>query len=122
MGYCGKHLIKDRLELRRAVVFCTVAVLNMLPGCVTTTPASEMAWVRTDGRRIADDPALLQQGKADIALCHADLNVGSANETARACMAQRGYALVQKDQAEEVRAAYAAAAQRRPNRPDDAAR
>jgi len=36
-------------------------------------PASEMAWVRTDGRRIADDPALLQQGKADIALCHADM-------------------------------------------------
>jgi hypothetical protein len=34
----------------------------------------EMAWVRTDGRRITDDPALLQQGKADIALCHADLD------------------------------------------------
>jgi tetratricopeptide (TPR) repeat protein len=57
-----------------------------------------------DGRRITDDPALLQQGKADIALCHADLDAGSANETARTCMAQRGYALVQKDQAEEVRA------------------
>ena len=60
-----------------------------------------MAWVRTDGRKITDDPALLQQGKADIALCHADLDAGSANETARTCMAQRGYALVQKDQAEE---------------------
>ena len=77
-----------------------------------------MAWVRTDGRRIADDPALLQQGKTDMALCHADLDAGSANETARTCMAQRGYALVQKDQAEEVRAAYATAAQRAnpPNR------
>jgi predicted negative regulator of RcsB-dependent stress response len=76
-----------------------------------------MAWVRTDGRRIADDPALLQQGKTDIALCHADLDAGSA-KTARACMSQRGYALVQKDQAEDVRAAYATAAQRAstPNR------
>jgi putative hemolysin len=59
-----------------------------------------MAWVRTDGRRITDDLALLQQDKADIALCHADLDAGSANETARTYMAQRGYALVQKDQAE----------------------
>jgi hypothetical protein len=41
----------------------------------------------------ADDPALLQQGKADIALCHGDLDAGSANETARTCIAQRGYAL-----------------------------
>lgn len=25
-----------------------------------------MVWVRTDGRRISDDPALLQQGNADV--------------------------------------------------------
>jgi hypothetical protein len=98
--------------LHYAVVLCTFAILNVLPGCATTTPAPEMAWVRTDGRRISDDPALLQQGKTDIALCHADLNAGSANEAARTCMSQRGYTLVQKDQAEEVRAAYATAAQR----------
>ena len=79
---------------------------------VTTKVAPGMAWVRTDGRRITDDPALLQQGKTDIALCHADLDAGPANETARACMAQIGHALVQKDQAEEVRAAYATSAQR----------
>jgi hypothetical protein len=112
MDYCRNHLIRHRPVLRYAVVLRTVAILNVLPGCVTTTPAPEMAWVRTDGRRIADDPALLQQGKADMALCHGDLDAGSANETARTCMAQRGYALVQKDQAEEVRAAYATAAQR----------
>jgi hypothetical protein len=104
--------------LRYASVLCAVAMLNVLPGCVTMKAAPEMAWVRTDGRRIADDPALLQQGKTDIALCHADLDAGSTNETARACMGQRGYALVQKDQAEDVRAAYATAAQRAstPNR------
>jgi hypothetical protein len=58
------------------------------------------------------------KARLDIALCHADLDAGSANETARACMGQRGYTLVRKDQAEDVRAAYATAAQRAstPNR------
>src|ERR1700722_2230844 len=107
-----KHPVGRRPRLHYASVLCIVAILNLLPGCVTTTVATQMAWVRTDGRRITDDPALLQQGKADVALCHADLDAGSANETARTCMAQRGYALVQKDQAEELRAAYATAAQR----------
>jgi hypothetical protein len=69
-----------------------------------------------------DDPALLQQGKTDVTLCHADLDAGPANGSARACMAERGYALVQKAQAEEVRAAYATAVQRKPKPPDDAAR
>jgi hypothetical protein len=112
MDHRQKHLIKHRPALHYAVVLCTVAILNVLPGCVTTKPAPEMAWVRTDGRRITDDPALLQQGKTDIALCQADLDAGSANETAHSCMGQRGYTLVQKDQAEEVRAAYATAGQR----------
>jgi hypothetical protein len=102
-----KHLIRHRPGLRCTSFLCALAMLNVLPGCATMKAAPEMAWVRTDGRRIADDPALLQQGKTDIALCHADLDAGSANETARTCMSQRGYTLVQKDQAEEVRAAYA---------------
>jgi hypothetical protein len=105
--------MRHRPALSYASILCTLAMLDALPACVSTTNvAPGMAWVRTDGRRITDDPALLQQGEADIALCHADLDAGSANETARTCMAQRGYALVQKDQAEEVRAAYATAAQR----------
>ena len=122
MDHCRKQTLRQLTALHYASIFCTLAMLDVLPGCVTTTVAPEMAWVRTDGRKITDDPALLQQGKADIALCHADLDAGSANETARTCMAQRGYALVQKDQAEEVRSAYATAAQRRPKPPDDAAR
>ena len=112
MDHCRKHLVRQHPLLRYASVLCAVAMLNVLPGCVTMKAAPEMAWVRTDGRRIADDPALLQQGKTDIALCHADLDAGSTNETARTCMSQRGYTLVQKDQAEDVRAAYATAAQR----------
>jgi hypothetical protein len=112
MDRCRKHPIRHHPGPRYASVVCAVSMLNVLPGCITTKAAPEMAWVRTDGRRITDDPALLRQGKSDIALCRADLDAGSANETARACMGQRGYTLVQKDQAEEVRAAYATAAQR----------
>ena len=98
---------------RQALGLGVVAVLSVQLGCVTSKP--EMAWVRTDGRRIVDDPALLQQGKTDIAFCHANLDAGAADQAARECMAQKGYALVQKDQAEEARAAYAAAtAQRGP--------
>ena len=67
--------------------------------------ADEMAWVRTDGRKIADDPALLQQGKSDIAACDANLDSGTPTASARGCMAQKGYVLVRRDQAEDVRAA-----------------
>ena len=58
---------------------CLTAVLIPLLGCATTPPIvptppiAEMAWVRTDGRKIADDPALLQQGRTDIAACNASL-------------------------------------------------
>ena len=88
-----------------------VATLSVHFGCATSRPTKpEMAWVRTDGRKILDDPALLQQGRTDIAFCHANLDASAADEAARACMAQKGYALVEKDRAEEVRAAYASAA------------
>jgi hypothetical protein len=94
---------------RQSLALGVIATLSLQFGCVTSKPSKpEMAWVRTDGRKIADDPALLQQGKADIAFCHANLDASAADEAARGCMSQKGYALVQKDQAEEVRAGYAA--------------
>jgi len=100
------------------------AILIPLLGCATTPPKvtappiAEMAWVRTDGRKIADDPALLQQGRTDIAACNANLDTGSPSDVARACMVQKGYVLVRRDQAEDVRASYAAGAQQQgaPNR------
>jgi hypothetical protein len=102
---------------------CSTAILILLLGCattppiVTTPPIAEMAWVRTDGRKIADDPALLQQGRTDIAACNANLDTGSPTEAARGCIAQKGYVLVRRDQAEDVRASYAAGAQQgAPNR------
>ena len=93
---------------------CIVAGVILLTGCVTTSTVPEMAWVRTDGRKIADDPALLQQGKSDIAACDANLDSGTPTASARGCMAQKGYVLVRRDQAEDVRAAYAAGVCRTP--------
>ena len=96
---------------------CFTAMLIPLLGCATThpiattPPIAEMAWVRTDGRKITDNPALLQQGKTDIAACNGNLDTGSPTEAARGCMAQKGYVLVRRDQAEDVRASYAAGAQ-----------
>jgi hypothetical protein len=95
-------------ERRRPTLALVIIAALVLFGCATSN--NEMAWVRTDGRKIADDPALLQQGKADIALCHANLDAGLVDEKARACMNWKGYAFVRKDRAEEARAAYAAAA------------
>ena len=81
----GTLTIKFKLEWRRISDLCAIATLSLLSGCATTKPL-EMAWVRTDGRRIGDDPMLLQQGKTDIAVCHANLDAGEPTETARGCM------------------------------------
>lgn len=94
----------------QTLAFAVIAALSVLLGCATSKP--DMAWVRTDGRRIVDDQALLKQGQADITFCHANLDVAAPGDGARECMSQKGYALVLKDQAEEARARYAAAAAR----------
>lgn len=96
---------------RQMMVLALMAAQSSQFGCATSKPemsVPEMAWVRIDGRRIADDPALLQQGKTDIAVCHANLDVDKVDEKVRECMTRKGYALVRKDQAEEAREAYAA--------------
>ena len=53
---------------------------------------------------------MFKQGKSDIAACNANLDNATLMEVAKGCMALKGYVLVQKDQAEEVRSAYSAAA------------
>jgi hypothetical protein len=113
----GCNRAPRKSERRCSLAYCFIAGLILLSACVTTSTVPEMAWVRTDGRKIAGDPALLQQGKSDIAACDANLNSGTTTASARGCMAQKGYVLVRRDQAEDVRAAYAAGAQRgAPNR------
>ena len=74
-----------------------------------------MAWVRTDGKRIGNDPYLLKQGQTDIAACNANLDAGAVDQGGRDCMAKKGYALVRKDQAEQARAGYEASVPQHPN-------
>jgi hypothetical protein len=45
MDRCRKHPIRHHPGLRYASVLCTLAMLNVLPGCVTMKAAPEMAWV-----------------------------------------------------------------------------
>jgi hypothetical protein len=99
------------------IALIMVGVLGLHTGCATSRP--EMAWVRTDGRKVLGDPALLKQGETDIALCNANLDSGAVDEGARKCMGLKGYALVRKDQAEDARASFAAT--QRVSRPSAAA-
>jgi hypothetical protein len=69
-------------------VFVTVFALGMQVGCATNKP--EMSWVRTDGRRIVDDPDLLKQGQTDIALCHANLDTGVVDQGGARLYGQEG--------------------------------
>jgi hypothetical protein len=105
---------------RQTLALVIVGALGMQVGCATNKP--EMAWVRTDGRRIVDDPDLLKQGQTDIALCRANLDAGVVDQQGQDCMAKKGYALVRKDQAEQARAGYAASAAQRPITPSAADR
>ena len=91
----------------QTIALVLIVALALLSGCATSKP--EMAWVRTDGRKILDDPALLKKGETDIALCNANLDSGAVDEGARKCMGLKGYALVPKDEAEDARAGFAAA-------------
>ena len=101
---------------RQTMSLLVIAVLSVLhSGCATSK--SEMAWVRTDGRRIGSDPNLLQQGQTDIAVCSANLDAGAIDQGGRDCMAKKGYALVRKDQAEQARAGFAAATMAREQAP-----
>ena len=109
----------NRRQLETLACLITVA-LGMPVSCATNKP--EMAWVRTDGRRIANDPDLLKQGQTDVAVCNANLDAGVVDQGRRDCMSRKGYALVRKDQAEQARAGYEASAPQPPKTPTAADR
>jgi hypothetical protein len=111
------HRVIKRIGRGETIALILAGALGFQTGCATSGP--EMAWVRTDGRKILDDPTLLKQGEADIALCNANLDSGAADEGTRKCMGLKGYALVRKDQAEDARASFAAT--QRISRPPTAA-
>jgi hypothetical protein len=101
-------------------------------------------WVRTDGQRVGNSPALQQQISIDKTICagesqKANLSAGTnylggfaggfeavrrdqaAGEVTKGCMAEKGYLLVQADQAEQTSEAFAATQKDRPRPPNPTA-
>lgn len=104
--------------MRRVLVGAALISGLTLSGC-----AKEMAYVRLDGQRSSTDPVLHQQFEVDRTICSGEMqkaNVSGVTYTgggfaglaaqiersnavgqvAEGCMAQRGYLLVPKEQAE----------------------
>ena len=56
-------------------------------------PSSNILWARTDGRRMASDPVLYQQGVEDKARCEAEATANGALDFGQfsACMNRSGY-------------------------------
>jgi hypothetical protein len=89
--------------LGQLVILGTIPTLTLLVGVNCQGPGAGLG---KNGRsKNSRRPQLFQQGKSDIGVCDANLDASAPSASARACMSPKGYALVQKDQAEEVRAA-----------------
>lgn len=111
--------------------YAVVATAIFVTGCAA---APKMTWVRVDGQRARDNPVLATQFEVDSTSCLGERNKanlsgvtvtqgglagiaaaaerGAAADTVqRGCMAERGYLLVQEDQAEAKNAELAAAAE-----------
>ncbi|MGY4288789.1 hypothetical protein ACVWXO_008009 [Bradyrhizobium sp. LM2.7] len=108
-----------------------VALCVALGGCAA---APKMAWVRTDGQPIRENPVLLQQADLDRTICTgerskaalsgvtftgggiagavaAQQRTAGADQVGQGCMAEKGYVLVQEDQVEAKRAELASVAE-----------
>jgi hypothetical protein len=99
-----------------------------LSGC-----AKDMAYIRTDGQRTLTDPVLAQQFEIDRTICSGEMQKANVSgvtfsggglaglaaqverqqavgQVGQGCMAQKGYALVERDKAEARLAEFAAVA------------
>ncbi|WP_199085471.1 hypothetical protein [Bosea sp. ASV33] len=119
---------------------CFVGIV--LAGCVSTPPREERVWVRTDGQKGSEVPALAQQFEIDKTVCLGETQktaVGMApiyyqgvagaieanrieaqrgealEQVIQGCMAQKGYVYVPKSQAEETAKRFRASAGARAN-------
>ena len=88
----------------------------ILAGCAAELPQpqSQMVWLRSDGQRGAENPALTKKFEIDRKTCLGtapqDSEVGAAE---KACMAEKGYIQVPADQAEAKLRELAAANSRK---------
>lgn len=112
----------------------------MLAGC-QTTPQVQMVWVRTDGHRLAENPAYGQQFSIDKTICLGEVQKTAATapiiyyqglagaidaamiqqqhnqaylDIIKGCMAQKGYVYVPLSQAPAVSAGFKAHPQKKP--------
>lgn len=108
-----------------------------LGGCVTTPPPEPRVWVRTDGQKGSENPALAQQFEIDKTICLGETQktaVGMApiyyqgvagaiqasqieqqrgaalEQVIQGCMAQKGYVYVPQSQAAETANRFRSAA------------
>jgi len=122
-----------------------VVMRKLLPGMAIISAitlsgcAKDMAYVRFDGQRSSTDPVLAQQFQIDRAICTGEMqkanvsgvtftNGGLAGavaaaersnavgQVAQGCMAQKGYDLVPREQAEAKLAEFAAVTQEKKRR------
>lgn len=107
------------------------AICVALGGCAA---APKMLWVRTDGQPVRENPVLLQQAELDKTICTGERSKAAlsgvtftgggiagavaaqqrtmgADQVAQGCMAEKGYILVQEDQAEAKRGELASIAE-----------
>ncbi len=107
-----------------------LALSAMVAACAS---APKMTWVRVDGQRARENPVLATQYEVDSTSCLGERNKASlsgvsvasggfaamaaaadrsnaADTVQRGCMAEKGYLLVQEDQAEAKTAELAAVA------------
>jgi hypothetical protein len=108
-----------------------LALCAALGGCAA---APQMLWVRTDGQTIRENPVLVQQAELDRTICTGERSKAAlsgvtftgggfagaiaaqqrtvgADQVGQGCMAEKGYVLVQEDQAEAKRAELASIAE-----------
>ncbi len=82
------------------VLAACVSAPRQAPGPVYGTIPPDKVWARVDGQVMARNPALLAQGKADLAACNARAATDEPNRfnltEMNACMSSRGYMLVEK--------------------------
>jgi hypothetical protein len=118
-----------------------MAIGLALSACAVKPPPPSPQWVRTDGQRLSDNPALTQQLEIDVTVCRGDTQrtnlssltpvetnkyswgldsrvegqrTNAAWDAMNGCMAQKGYMLFAADQAEAAREQFAVTtAQRR---------
>ena len=97
--------------MRKLILFAAIALgacsPTRAPDPAATAAASEpKVWIRSDGRRASESPALVRQFTADKSACVG--NATTVSDAAEDCMRGKGYIYVPQSQAPQIAAQLAA--------------